>query len=149
MYRSAVAIEKESLLTVIDHKWLIKIWLYYHNTILLLYVLLIVQELMKIIVTNQWTDITPLFPIELLTDTTNFNAAILTKIFVCITTFYYNNTLLLKLIWWLFELVFTNRWRDRWTDRPTFLSMELLSQQKIITNHCVSFLTTIYNYLML
>ena len=33
-------------------------WSYHHNTILLLYILLIVQLIMKIIVTNQPTDIT-------------------------------------------------------------------------------------------
>ena len=93
----------------------------YYNTILLWYVLLIVQQLMKIILTNPPTDIT------------TFRASIAPKILSCITTIYYSDTLLFKLIWWLFALVVT----DRQTYLPTQLSIELLSQLKIIPNPCV------------
>ena len=48
---------------------------------------------MKSIVTNRLT----LIPIELLTDITNFRAALAAKILLCLNTFYYNKTLLLKL----------------------------------------------------
>ena len=48
---------------------------------------------MKSIVTNRLT----LLPIELLTDITTFRAAIAAKLLSCMNTFYYNNTLLLKL----------------------------------------------------
>ena len=48
---------------------------------------------MKRIVTNRLT----LLPVELLTDTTTVRATIVAETLSCITTFYYNGTLLLKL----------------------------------------------------
>ena len=56
-------------------------WSYNHNTILQQSDLLIVEQLMKSIVTNRLT----LLPIELLTDITTFRAAIATKLLSCIT----------------------------------------------------------------
>ena len=100
IYRSAVAIEKGSFIILIYHKWFVTTWP--DHIIIKLFTFYVL-------------------PIELLTDVTTFRAAIAAKILLCVTTFYFNTTLLLQS-------------QISW---HKLLHIELLSQLKIVMHHYI------------